>query len=91
MFFSSLPGSPGPSIPLKFERATQGAPCSNTKALGQSRLGCQARVAPPPPGETCMAATGTGGQSRKESPAATAAWGLRVLEYPPARIFQRNE
>lgn len=90
MFFSSLPGSPGPSIPLKFERATQGAPCSNTKALGQSRLGCQARVAPPP-GETCMAATGTGGQSMKESPAATAAWGLRVLEYPPARIFQRNE
>lgn len=89
MFFSSLPGSPGPSIPLKFERATQGAPCLNTKALGQSRLGGQARVALP--GETCIAATGTRGQSRKESPAATAVWGLRVLEYPPARVFQRNE
>lgn len=39
----SLPGSPGLSILLKFERPTQGAPCLNTKAPGQ--LGSQAMYA----------------------------------------------
>lgn len=82
---SSLPGSPGPSILLKFERPTQGAPCLNTKALGQ--LCSQARVVPWR--ETRMAATGT--LDRQGSPTSTAVLGLRALEDPVAWIFQWNE
>lgn len=82
---SSLPGSPGPSILLKFERPTQGAPCLNTKALGQ--LGSQARVAPWK--EPRMAAAGT--VDSCGHPTGTAVWGLGALEDPAAWIFQWDE
>lgn len=82
---SSLPGSLGPSILLKFERPTQGAPCLNTKALGQ--LDSQARVAPWR--EMRMAATGA--LDSQGSPTGTAEWGLRALDDAVAWIFQWNE